>query len=78
MTQETNISSKTRLIPLTDWPKYHPYPTLGGLRHLVFHAKTNGFFKVIRRVGSRILLDESAWFDFVNSRNPQAKEASHE
>ena len=61
--------TKTRLIPLVDWPKYHLWPPIGGLRHLVFHAKKNGFDKVIRRVGSRVLLDESAFFEWVESQN---------
>jgi hypothetical protein len=40
-----------RLIPVTNWSEHHPWPPLGGLRHLIFHADTNGFHVVIRRVG---------------------------
>lgn len=60
---------KTRLIPLTKWQEHHSYPPIGGLRHLVFHSKTNGFDKVIKRVGSRILIDENAFFQWVESQN---------
>lgn len=63
----------TRLIPLTDWPKYHPFPPLGGLRHLVFHSASNGFGQVIRRVGRRVLIDEAAFFNWVNSKNCPVK-----
>lgn len=49
-------SKQSRLIPLTDWPKHHTWPPLGGLRHLVFHAESNGFNHVIRRIGRRVLL----------------------
>lgn len=70
--------SKTRLIPLTEWPKYHVYPPLGGLRHLVFHAKSNGFEVVIKRVGRRVLIDEAAFFNWVDSKNPHAKGGVHE
>lgn len=59
----------TRLIPLTDWGKYHPWPPLGGLRHLVFHGKKNGFDVVLRRVGSRLLIDEAAFFAWVQQRS---------
>jgi hypothetical protein len=52
----------TRLIPLTEWGKFHSWPPLGGLRHLVFNAKENGFDAVIRRVGRRVLIDEAAFF----------------
>lgn len=61
-----NIS---KLIPIKDWPDLHPWPPVGGLRHLVFHAKENGFDKVIRRVGRRVLIDEQAFFEWVDSQN---------
>ena len=59
----------TRLIPVTEWPASHPWPPEGGLRHLIFHAKTNGFSSVIRRVGRRILIDEAAFFQWVEESN---------
>ena len=56
---QPNLAARsTRFIPLVDWPKHHSWPPLGGLRHLVFNAKGNGFDRVIRRVGRRILIDE--------------------
>jgi hypothetical protein len=59
----------TRLIPVPQWHQHHPWPPLGGLRGLVFNSNTNGFDKVIRRVGRRILIDEAAFFQWVNDRN---------
>jgi hypothetical protein len=59
----------TRLIPLTDWPKYHPWPPLGGLRHMVFHGEKTGFSRVTVRVGRRLLIDEKNFFDFVQEQN---------
>lgn len=67
-TNTTNHLPNTRLIPLTQWPEHHPWPPLGGLRHLVFHARSNGFDKVIKRAGRRVLLDEQAFFDWVNEQ----------
>lgn len=61
-----------RLIPLTKWNDFHEWPPLGGLRHLVFHARTNGFGSVNRRVGRRILIDEQAFFAWVNEQNRPA------
>ncbi len=55
----------TRLIPVTDWNIFHPWPPLGGLRHLVFNEATNGFAAVVRRCGRRVLIDEQAFFDWV-------------
>jgi hypothetical protein len=64
-----NIATETKLIPLTDWPKHHPWPPLGGLRHLVFHSKTNGFDQVIKRASGRVLIDEAAFFRWVEQNN---------
>ncbi|MBY4594146.1 hypothetical protein K3217_01150 [bacterium BD-1] len=57
----------TRLIPLTDWNQHHAWPPIGGLRHLVFFEKTNGFDRVVRRVGRRVLIDEASFFAWVES-----------
>jgi len=54
-----------RLIPLTRWNDFHPWPPLGGLRHLVLQRHTNGFDAVICRIGRRVLLDEQAFFAWV-------------
>ena len=56
------MSQETRLIPISDWP--HPWPPPGGLRHLVFHAKTHGFEAVIVRIGRRVLIDEARFFEW--------------
>jgi hypothetical protein len=59
----------SRLIPVTEWNQHHSWPPLGGLRHLVFHADKNGFDRVIRRVGRRVLIDEQAFFEWVEEQN---------
>jgi len=61
--------SETRLIPVTKWNNYHVWPSIAGLRYLIFNADSNGFNKVIRRVGKTILIDEQAFFDWVSSQN---------
>ncbi len=58
-----------RLLPLTEWPKHHAYPNLSGLRYLVFHAEKNGFKSCIKRIGKRILIDEEAFFAWVDSQS---------
>lgn len=69
MTQQQNIP---RLIPITKWNDYHPHPPIGGLRSLVFNASTNGFDHCIRRIGRRVLIDEAAFFEWVESQNKQS------
>lgn len=58
----------TKYIALVDWPKYHAWPPIGGLRHLVF-TMPPGFENVIRRVGRRVLINERRFFQWVES-NP--------
>jgi hypothetical protein len=45
-----------RLIPLTKWPEFHTWPSIGAPRYYVFNGEHNGFDKVFKRVGRRILL----------------------
>ena len=69
----TNLqTSQTRLIPVTKWNDYHAYPTIGALRALIFNAHKNGFDKVIRRVGGRVLIKEDAFFEWVETINSKA------
>lgn len=56
------------LIPPAIWNQYHPWPPIGGLRHLIFHAQSNGFNKVVRRVGRSVLIDEEAFFTWVDQQ----------
>lgn len=60
---------KTRLIPLTKWNDFHPWPPIGGLRHLVFHERQNGFAPAFKRVGGRVLVDEVEFFAAVERQN---------
>ena len=67
-----NIAHNTatpRLLTVRAWTEYHAWPSEAGLRHLIFHAKTNGFDKVVRRVGRRVLIDEVAFFNWVAEVN---------
>jgi len=54
-----------RLIAVSDWPKHHAWPPIGGLRHLIFNEKRNGFSNVVRRCGRRVLIDEHEFFAWV-------------
>ena len=69
--QEEISNPHSRLIPLTDWPDYHPWPPIGGLRHLVFFENQNGFSKVVVRVGRRVLLKESEFFKWANNQKKE-------
>ena len=59
----------TRLIPVKDWGKDHLWPPIGGLRWLIFNEKRNGFHRVVRRCGRRVLIDEAAFFEWTKSNS---------
>lgn len=67
----TSVGSATQLIPVSRWNERHTWPPAGGLRHLIFFAETNGFNKVIRRIGRRVLIDEAAFFDWASTQGAQ-------
>ena len=58
-----------RLIPVPQWNNYHSWPPQGGLRHLIFNEKTNGFASAFKRVGRRVLIDEAEFFACVDRQN---------
>jgi hypothetical protein len=60
---------KNRLIPLTQWNEFHPWPNQANLRYYVFHAETNGFKHCVRKIGKRILILEPAFFEWVEMSN---------
>lgn len=67
--QEPTQNSNTRLIPVPKWNEHHSWPPIGGLRHLIFHEHSNGFHTVVRRCGRRVLIDEAAFFQWVENQN---------
>lgn len=67
---------KTRYIPIPKWPEHYDWPSISGLRHLIFYEQTNGFHKVVRRVGRRVLIDEQAFFAWVEELNNKKQVAS--
>lgn len=63
----------TRYIPVPDWEKYHEWPPVGGLRNLIFNKRTNGFDKVVKKVGKRVLIDEAAFFEWIEEQNSKVR-----
>jgi hypothetical protein len=62
--------SRTRYIPVPNWEKHHEWPRIGGLRNLIFNRHTNGFdhFGVVKKIGKRVLIDETAFFEWVSNQ----------
>ena len=72
-TEGQAIGRQTRFIPVTDWPKHHPWPPIGGLRHLIFYGEKNGFARCLRKIGTRVLIDEAEFFRWVDEHSHECK-----
>jgi hypothetical protein len=66
------ITNARRLVPVNRWNDKHEWPPEGGLRHLIFHADKNGFNKAIVRCGRRVLIDEDAFFKWLDEQQGRA------
>jgi hypothetical protein len=66
---ETSERKERRLIPVTKWNEYHPWPPIGGLRHLIFYEHQNGFAGCVVRLGRRVLIDENRFFEWADRSN---------
>jgi len=63
-----NNAINKRFIPVANWSQFHSWPPLGGLRHLIFHEKENGFDECIVRAGRRVLINEQAFFSWLEAQ----------
>ena len=66
---EIHLATERKLIPVTQWHIHHPWPPIGGLRHLIFNQNSNGFSHCIRRVGRKVLIDEARFYEWVEGLN---------
>ncbi|QBQ55444.1 hypothetical protein E3U44_13715 [Nitrosococcus wardiae] len=76
MSSQNQKESKNSLIPVTKWNDHHPWPPIGGLRHLIFFSETNDFKSAFKRVGRRVLVDEAEFFRCVEARNNEVASIS--
>ncbi len=53
---------------VTSWPKYFDWPSVGGLRWLIFNAERNGFDRVIKRCGRRVLVSTERFAEWVEAQ----------
>ncbi len=66
------MSHSSPFLTVRQWTEQEPWPPLGGLRHLIFHAKQNGFDAVIRRVGRTVLIDRTKFLAWIDQHGDQA------
>ena len=58
------------LSTVKQFSEHHPAFPVGGLRHRIFHAESNGLAEsgAIIRNGRRVLIDEERFFDWLTGR----------
>ena len=66
---DSEASEQTRLVPIDTWEKLYPWPTAAALRTMINRRNQNGADAWIVRVGSRVLVDEAAFFAWAKSKN---------
>jgi len=65
---DPDTNKKPRFIPVPQWNNYYPWPPPGGMRHLIFHAKTNGFESAFFRVGRSVIADAHRFWSIARKR----------
>lgn len=63
------MAQQKRFIPVKEFAKTHPWPSENALRHLIFNSNDNGFDQVVKRVGRRVLIDEDAFYEWIEKQN---------
>lgn len=66
-----NQEYKSVIIPLADWNKYHPYPTVKAMRCYYSRRAENGFEYCVEyggENGGRILINEDKFNEWRNDR----------
>lgn len=66
----------TRFIPVSKFNDFHPWPTVGSL-YLRIHEAERGkgdpdFLRCVRRVGTRVLIDEQKFIEWVRVQEGEA------
>lgn len=73
MSSENSENFQPKYLTVSEWCKRHSWPPAGGIRHLIFHAESNGFTRVIRRVGRRVLLNEAEFLKYIEESGNNAQ-----
>jgi hypothetical protein len=63
-------------IPLAQWNDFYAWPPPGGLRHLRFHDKSNGFADAFIQCGRRILIDPVKFWEIVKNQGGKSCSSS--
>lgn len=60
---------KSNLFTVKQFAQLHPAFSVGSLRMLIFKSEQNGLRKALRRIGGRVLINETLFFNWVEEIN---------
>ncbi len=72
MSDDSENEGIRRLIPVSKFNDYHPDPTPGAIRWMIFTNK-DGFEVCVVRRGRRVLIDEEAYFKWLAKHSAMNK-----
>lgn len=72
MVTTENITSN-RFATVKQLPLYYPAFTESSIRWLIFNEKSNGFYRCIRRIGRKVLIDIPAFENWVAEQQGDGK-----
>jgi hypothetical protein len=55
-----------RRITIERWPDFHPWPPVGGLRHIRFYAEEKGASECFVKKGGRVLVCERKFLEWAS------------
>ena len=58
-----------RLLTVNQFAEEHKFVTSAGLRFIIFNENSNGAKKAIKRIGRKVLIDEAAFFQWIEEQN---------
>lgn len=73
MTMPINKSKTFLSVPQLS--QRHPAFSISAIRHLIFDAKTNGFHRVLHRIGKKLVLEESAFEQWILDQQKEGDKA---
>lgn len=69
----TANTASNRFATVKQLPSYHPAFTESSIRWLIFNEKSNGFYRCIRRIGRKVLIDIHAFENWVAEQEGDGK-----
>jgi hypothetical protein len=65
----TTVEKEKKYLTVSQLAERHPAFSTSAIRHLIFNAPSNQFHSVIFRVGRKLVLEETAFENWIKQQN---------